>query len=274
MSLLREALFNKQRPVQQLEPTEPKVIGAGLGRTGMPSLYEAMQIIGFAPCHHMLTLAGDTPRRCIAFEPAYAGAPTDWHKLMDGYICTIGNPTADFVPELIEAYPNALVILSVRDSPEAWWNSVSGTIRLVMSVPFGILVFPVTPGRHAWHVVRSIRRHWLRTWDLDELGPEVYTRHNAMIRELVTPEKLLEFNVKQGWAPLCQFLGVPIPGVPFPHANEREEMKKNLRLAIMVGALAWVLILGSTGVGIWAIVYLRLWRYLTVNKLPWGWGGL
>ncbi|KZO97743.1 hypothetical protein CALVIDRAFT_455197, partial [Calocera viscosa TUFC12733] len=206
-----------------------KVIGAGLGRTGTKSLYEAMRILGLGPCHHMLTLAGDTPR-CIAFERAYAGEPTDWHSLMDGFYSTVGNPTADFVPDLVEAYPEALVILSVRDSAEAWWASVSETIRHVMSVPFGILVFPVPPGRHAWRVVRSVRRHWLKTYELDELGPEVYTRHNAMIRRIIPPEKLLEFNVKQGWEPLCEFLDVPIPDVPFPHANEREEMKRNLRV--------------------------------------------
>ncbi|KZT51176.1 hypothetical protein CALCODRAFT_503875 [Calocera cornea HHB12733] len=223
-------------PARTSSSPELTVIGAGFGRTGTSSLKEALEILGFGPCHHMSELVMKVGR-CQAFIAAYNGEPTDWRKLMRGWASTVDDPTSDFVPELMAAYPKAKVILTVRDTSEAWWKSFQGTLAQMDSLWTGALVASIPPLFLFWSVGRNTRTFRSKTYGSH--GPEAYEKHNARMIELVPKEKMLVFNVKEGWAPLCKFLGVPVPKVPFPRTNETEYMLQKLRQARIGGAVAW-----------------------------------
>src|SRR5215210_7088160 len=50
---------------------------------------------------------------------------------------------------------------------------------------------------------------------------EVFNRHNEEVEEYVSPDRLLVYEVKDGWEPLCEFLNVEVPeGEPFPRLND------------------------------------------------------
>ena len=68
----------------------------------------------------------------------------------------------------------------------------------------------------------------------------VYQEHNEAVRREVPAERLIDFEVKQGWAPLCAFLGKPVPETPFPNVNDSAEFKRRIRTLKMIGRAPWV----------------------------------
>ncbi|KZT50496.1 hypothetical protein CALCODRAFT_184342 [Calocera cornea HHB12733] len=223
------------------EAGELEVIGAGLSRTGSVSLHAALTILGFGPCHHGAVLFR-YPSQSVALIRALNGEPTDFRSIMRGYRSTVDIPLCNFVPELLAAFPNAKVVLSVRDSPEQWWQSMGNTV-VEMSYPsYRISVWPV---RYLWLWGEVVRLMLERKWDPlygnsgRRVGIQNYTRHEAYIRRIVPDDQLLVFNVKEGWEPLCAFLDVPVPDVPFPRTNDTKEMRRNIRNAMLLGRAAW-----------------------------------
>jgi len=192
------------------------VIGAGFGRTGTLSLKLALEQLGFGPCYHMLEVFKN-PQAAGWWEAAADGAPTDWEQIFQGYQATVDWPAATFWRELAEAYPQAKVILSLRD-PEAWFASTQATIFKARydddSQPFVRMVMKV--------IGDLFDR---RMQDKDHVI-EVYNRHNETVRRALPPERLLVYEAAQGWAPLCAFLGVPVPDTPMPKANTTEEFQR------------------------------------------------
>jgi len=177
------------------------------------------------------------------------GKPTDFRQLMNGFRATVDNPGCDFVPELFAAFPKAKVILGLRDSPEAWWTSCSSTVYRMSYLSFQITVFPIPFLRAQSPLINSILKYkWKARYGVNS-GPEVYVRHVEFIRKLIPKEQLLEFNVKEGWEPLCKFLGVPVPNIPFPRTNDAAEINKGIRMAQLMGLAAWTgiaAVLGGT----------------------------
>ncbi|KZT51674.1 TPR repeat-containing protein-like protein [Calocera cornea HHB12733] len=220
---------------------ELRVIGAGLGRTGTSSMKEALEILGFGPCHHMSELTGKVGR-CWEFVAAYHGKPTDWREMMAGWVSTVDTPTTDFVPELMAAYPDAKVILTVRDNSTVWWKSYTDTIMSVMTLWNGVLIYPFPAVFAMWSVGRNAESSKRRQYGV--VGPACYEAHNARIKAIVPKEKLLVFNVKEGWEPLCNFLVVEVPNVPFPRKNETKELQKGYLIMRTVAAAVWMLGLG------------------------------
>lgn len=213
-----------------------RVIGAGFGRTGTLSLREALVRLGFGPCDHMLENFEHPERFALwreAFERKRRGEPIDWRPLLDGYRAVVDWPGAYFWRELIAAHPDARVILTVRD-PGRWYDSTQATIfslraradESAWARAMLRLVGLVMPAlREGFQAVDAViwqgtfagrfadREHALR----------VFAGHNREVRESVPADRLLVFDVKQGWGPLCAFLGVPVPeGEPFPHVNDAE----------------------------------------------------
>ena len=133
---------------------------------------------------------------------------------MSGYRATVDAPACDVYRELMAIYPSAKVVLNVRDSADVWWKSWSDTLAVQLEWPFRIVTFSVPflreQTRMAWTLVGRRR-------DEGVYGPQWYTRHVEEVKKHVPKERLLEFNVKQGWGPLCKFLEVPVPDKPFPH---------------------------------------------------------
>jgi hypothetical protein len=207
-----------------------KIIGAGFGRTGTKSLQAAILELGFGKCYHMTEVI-KRPAHGQMWHAAWRGQAIDWDALFNGYQATVDWPGAAFYKELMVKYPDAKVLLTVRD-PEKWYASAFDTIFKVRTVIPHSLGKVIPPMRHMPKMIESII--WQGIFDgrfADKNHAiEVFERHNAAVIAAVPPEKLLVFNVKDGWKPLCRFLEVPIPDRPFPHLNDRQ----------MFGRLIWV----------------------------------
>ena len=142
--------------------------------------------------------------------------------MLGGYRAAVDWPAASFWPELSAAFPDALVLLSVRE-PDAWWRSAHATILSDDSQRW-----PRHSGwKEMWNDMVS-RRFTSRLQDR-EACIEAYNRHNERVRETVPPDRLVEWSPGDGWEPLCRGLGLPLPDLPFPHANSRSEYLAWLR---------------------------------------------
>jgi hypothetical protein len=197
-----------------------EVIGPGFGRTGTNSMKLALEQLGFGPCHHMFEVR-DNPDRLKDWEKAARGDKVDWSHTFRGYRSQVDWPGARYWRELVDHFPKAKVILTVRD-PDAWFDSVQKTI-----VPF-----IAARGSHPSDSVNAIAKmgHKIVFVDVfdDRLSDRAYATkvfndHIAQVKKAVPKERLLVIDVEEGWAPLCKFLGVEIPDTPFPKTNSTRE---------------------------------------------------
>lgn len=201
-----------------------RAIGAGFGRTGTLSLRQALVHLGFAPCDHMRENV-DHPERFDLWKEALrrkqAGERIDWRPLLDGYQAIVDWPGAYFWRELTAAHPEAKVILTVRD-PGRWYESVRTTI-------FPFLASLEKPGESRLAGAVIVDATFDRRVDDRAHCEAVFAQHNAAVQTAIPAGRLLVFEVKEGWEPLCAFLGVPVPDEPFPHANDSEEFRENVK---------------------------------------------
>jgi hypothetical protein len=195
-----------------------QVIGAGLPRTATTSLGIALEQLLGGPRHHMSAIPNHPFDLGEGWSLALAGGTPDWEELFAGYIAAVDWPASAFWRDLIDEYPNAPVLLSVRDSAQTWYESMSVTV-----IPAARL--PLTPGWSAGrHLVDLFERFTGATeWDDPATLMAAYERHNAAVRATVAPDRLLEWNAKEGWEPLCHALGKPVPDQPFPWVNKKED---------------------------------------------------
>jgi hypothetical protein len=200
-----------------------KVVGVGFGRTGTNSLKLALEQLLGGRCHHMHEVL-ERPELVGLWTEAAAGRP-DWDAVFEGDVATVDWPGAAFWRQLVVEYPDALVLLSMRESPDAWWHSVSRTILASL----GLQGAP--PEVQAWldTVEGLIRSHGVDPDD--EAGSKAaYVRHIADVRAAVPRARLVEWTTGDGWGPLCVALGVPVPTEPFPHVNTTAEFRERARL--------------------------------------------
>ena len=196
-----------------------KILGAGFGRTGTNSLKVALEILGLGPCYHMFE-TGKNPVHIHIWNKAICGEAVDWNKLYSGYQSAVDWPTISFIPQLLEAFPRAKVILTRRDSEE-WYESARNTIfEAMLSGDKN----PDLEGRARTKMSRKliIENTFSGRYDDKKHCIEVYDRHIQNIRELVNPNDLLEYNINDGWEVLCDFLNVPVPINSFPSTNDRK----------------------------------------------------
>lgn len=211
-----------------------KVIGAGFGRTGTASLKVALEKLGFSKCYHSESLGEHPEHKQIWFD-LLAGKPVDWDALFAGYQGAMGLPTVFFYREMMAQYPEAKVILTLRE-PERWYESASQTIFNLPSRPQMAVMRIISLFNNALKVPLNIipvaRKIGVEHFLNNDLSKENliarFNEHNEEVRQTVPPEKLLEYEVKQGWEPLCEFLGVPVPDEPFPRTNTREMFRSRL----------------------------------------------
>jgi len=197
---------------------ELAVVGAGVGRTGTHSLKVALEQLLGAPCHHMLEILGD-PAQVPAWIDAIEGRPVDWSAMLSRYRAIVDWPGGAFWPELSAAFPDALVLLSVRD-PEAWYRSASNTIFLT----FDHMPPEVAP----WMTeVRKLLHDRFSDQFADATAMmDAFVRHNDAVRNEVPAGRLLEWTPGDGWDPICERLGLPVPGEPFPVTNTTDEFRE------------------------------------------------
>lgn len=195
-----------------------KVIGTGFGRTGTDSMRAALNILGVGPTHHMFELEEGSPLRQPWLELA-RGAQPDWHTLFAGYHSCVDWPSAHYWQTLINVYPDAKVLLTMR-SAESWWKSFEATIlKFIQSGhdPNGlaqlIVAEQVFDGRP------DDRKHAIAT----------YNRNVEEVIETVDSDRLLAHNLGDGWKPICNFLGVPEPDVEYPRGNTTQNLVEKLK---------------------------------------------
>lgn len=196
------------------------VIGAGFGRTGTLSTKQALEQLGVGRCYHMSELFG-RPDDVAVWHAAGRGERVDWHGFLAGFGATIDWPSCTFYREQMDAFPDAKVLLTVRD-PERWYESVTNTILAHIGGPR-----PDDPGMGPWwDMVQEVITQGTFGGDVEhDHAVEVYERHNAEVQATVPAERLLVFEAAQGWEPLCDFLGLPVPDEPFPRVNTTEEWR-------------------------------------------------
>jgi hypothetical protein len=193
------------------------VVGAGVGRTGTHSLKLALEQLLGAPCHHMMEIMGD-PTQIPAWIDAIEGRPVDWSVMLERYRSIVDWPGGAFWRELSGAYPDALVLLSVRD-PESWYRSASNTIFLT----FDHLPPEIAPWMAA--VRKLLHDRFSDRFDDPTAMMDAFVRHNDAVRAEVAPDRLLEWTPGDGWDPICDRLGLPVPPEPFPVTNTTDEFR-------------------------------------------------
>jgi hypothetical protein len=195
-----------------------QVVGAGLPRTATSSLGIALEQLLGGPRHHMSAIPGHPFDLGEGWSIALAGGTPDWEQVFEGYVAAVDWPASAFWQELSETYPDALVLLSVRDSAQVWYDSMSATV-----LPAARLA--LDPGWKAGRHLIDLFERFTGTSEWDDAATlmAAYERHNATVRAKVSPNRLLEWNAEEGWETLCRALGKPIPNQPFPWVNKRED---------------------------------------------------
>jgi hypothetical protein len=212
-----------------------KVIGAGLGRTGTLSLKVALEQLGFEKCYHMTEIFAQ-PGHVGLWDAAGRGRPVDWATLFRGYQATVDWPGCNFYAEFLRLYPDAKVILTVRD-PERWYDSAAETIfRQQRAFPAWILPFLPRLRRFLRMTERLIWEGVFQgRFEDRRFAVEVFNRHNEEVKRLVPKDRLLVYEVSEGWGPLCEFLGVPVPeGKSFPRLNDAAELRARIRRGVVI----------------------------------------
>lgn len=205
---------------------ELSVIGPGFGRTGTSSLKDALEHLGFGPCHHMFEVTAN-PAQVPLWEAVAAGQPADPAELFHGYKAQVDWPGAHVWREAAATWPNAKVVLSVR--PEAsWWTSFSATIGKLMTV------YPQLPLPPHITAILDAARQFIGqdtfggAWTDRDAALAAYRKRSADVKAAIPADRLLVYDVAEGWGPLCAFLGVPVPATPFPHNNRKGDFWERL----------------------------------------------
>jgi hypothetical protein len=221
-----------------------KVLSLGCPRTGTLSMQEAYSMLGYASPYHFSSVFDnirDADMWQEAFSAKFRGGPSlDWRKHFD---CLLGHcaaitdaPAVLFWKELVDAYPDAKVVL-VERSAEKWLPSCE-TLLVGILNPVAAYVLrysdPTWTGR--WN---GLGRSWVEAlFGSTNLATakanavERYEAHYAAIRATVPADRLLEYKLGSGWQPLCKFLGRPEPDAPFPHRNEANTLERAFVRAI------------------------------------------
>jgi hypothetical protein len=195
-----------------------QLVGAGLGRTGTHSLKVALEQLLGAPCYHMVEVF-EHPDHVSSWNDAMHDRPVDWHALFDGYAAAVDWPAAGVWRPIAEAFPDAPVLLSTRTDADEWWTSAKNTI-------FEAIGPEAPPGMEEWHEMGMAMIHrFSPDWPDEDATKAAYDRHNAEVRAVVPPERLVEWRPADGWAPLCAALDLPVPDEPFPLTNTTAEFR-------------------------------------------------
>ncbi|MFI0450328.1 sulfotransferase family protein [Actinomadura sp. 6N118] len=211
-----------------------KLINTGLGRTGTTSLKGALDRLGYGPCFHMFDIIGDEARIAEWEKVVCDGQDPDWEALFAGYTSAVDGPPAVYYREMMNAFPEAKMILTVRDA-ERWYQSTYDTLYQFVLMNEKNAPPPNSLPARIYRVTSTMVWNGLfdGRFSDKEHAIKVYDQHNQEIAQNIGPDRLLVYDVKQGWKPLCAFLGVDVPSEDFPHLNDTESMRR--RLAQMGG---------------------------------------
>lgn len=214
-----------------------KLIGAGFGRTGTLSVYTALGQLGLRSYHMLELLNNPANHRHMKFWRDVArsapGIQYDWERVFSNYDASVDNPGCCVWQELAQAYPQAKVLLTLHPKgAETWYESTWQTIYFTERMwQFKVLKW-FTPFGRAFGEMSS-RLIWQRSHH-NTMGDRAaaiarYHAHIEEVKAAIPAERLLVYSVDQGWAPLCEFLGLPQPDAPFPQTNDRAQMSRMIK---------------------------------------------
>jgi hypothetical protein len=194
----------------------------------------ALEMLGL-PCYHMRDMMADRERSVPQWRAALEGNGP-WDELFEGKESVVDWPGSYHWRELIEVYPDAKVLLSVR-SAESWVESMNATIGAIW---FGDNLMH--------HLVRAQYnldpqyKEWIDLlgdmWDAagvvqggdEQRMAETMEQWNHSVIDGVPADRLLVWHPKDGWEPLCELLDLPVPDSPVPNVNDTENFQKNLMM--------------------------------------------
>jgi hypothetical protein len=220
---------------------ELQVIGAGFPRTGTTSLKASLEALGYEKCHHMKELFME-PDTLPYWKELKETGSTDFDTLFDGFRAAVDFPAYPFYKELMDRYPDASVILTVRDF-DAWYESAQRTIRQVdpkgLQERIAHFYRRMTNAqvRKAWDCVRFFKQHFWKEvmqgrFEDKAFAREVFQAHIERVKAEVPSDRLLVYDVKEGWGPLCEFLGKSVPEGDFPELNKKENFNEMLKMLL------------------------------------------
>jgi hypothetical protein len=240
------------RPGAQL-----RVIGAGLPRTGTTSFGQALSILLNGPVYHVgtqVTVGEEADIRSWISMCSLIPARTDTERAaladclrnrLAGFVAVTDSPAAGFAPELLELFPDALVICSTRD-PASWEKSMAGSMSTAAVALVSVLLAPLPGLRYFPQFVDGLRKQYIHLYGQKEpLGQDVYHKHIAWLKCTIPEDRLVFFDVKDGWEPLCKALGKEIPDMPFPKVNDAENGKIFVTKTICRSLLGWSVLLAA-----------------------------
>ena len=204
-----------------------KLIGAGFGRTGTNTQKVVLEKLGLGPCYHMYEVM-QHPGHVPLWYDAACGVLPDWNTLFEGFSSGVDWPVCSFWRELSEFYPDAKFILTPREE-EAWYASINKTIFDTFRMPYD----PENPNNDLRLMTRKLILENTFDGNIEDkdhvLG--VYRKHNAAVLADLPSDRVLTYDVKQGWPPLCEFLGVDVPEEDFPHTNTTKDFRERMAQA-------------------------------------------
>jgi hypothetical protein len=223
-----------------------RLIGAGLPRTGTLSQKVALEMLGLAPCYHMVNVLMNLDeaqvwRRALDGEQA-------WDEIFDGFQATVDWPGSFFYKELVDAYPDAKVFLSVRDA-DAWERSMRDTIWGIfygdtLTRDLSCARARVDPKWDGY--LEMMKEMWKQSGLIDqgadtssESMKNAMERFNEEVQQTVPADRLLVWSVSDGWEPLCEFLELPVPDTPFPHLNDSKEFGERIVDGSLLALQEW-----------------------------------
>lgn len=195
------------------------VFGVGFGRTGTESMKNALEILGQGPCYHMFEVLPH-PDRVKEWVELAKGKTPDWDASFEGYGASVDWPGAFFWQEIAAHFPEAKLILTLRDADE-WFESMSRTILPLVKAS------SVDPDGLANQMF--VKRQFAGNIDDRAHVIDIYNRHNSAVKAAFGPDRLLEYQLGSGWEPLCDFLGVDVPAKDYPRGNSSEQFGANIQ---------------------------------------------
>ncbi|PKS05041.1 hypothetical protein jhhlp_008407 [Lomentospora prolificans] len=241
-----------QMPTKPMPGAKFQVIGAGMSRTGTKTLNEALTILLGGPVHDsgvhstggtfkQIRQWGQVMELVAKKEKTYADKKHIQYLLADlleGYVATMDCPAAALTPELMETFPDAYVIATTR-SPKSWWRSMQDMMTMTSNyhLPFVLLWVPKVNQYGIWR--EKFKKLAIFRYGLDMFNEGSLELHEDHLREVVPKDRLHWYEVKDGWEPLCKILNLPIPDVPFPHNNSRDDARKTYNQLLFAGFLGW-----------------------------------
>lgn len=224
-----------------------KIIGAGLPRTGTNTLKESLEKLGFVKTYHMKELLYN-PTTLHYWKTLKETGTTNWDELYNGFQATVDFPAYPWYKEHMKKYPDAKVILTVRPF-EKWHASVYSTIWLagpknIFEKIIKIIIMLLFKPRLMkvslcvkFAKMMIFKVHFQGKFEDKVFAEKIFNQHIADVKAYVPADKLLVYDVSEGWGPLCKFLGVPEPSEPLPHLNKKEDFGEMLK-EIMKGKKA------------------------------------